>query len=58
MRSDDSVYALQEFFRSPERAAARQVVQSNLFMRTAWEVPGRAALILDQFSDAPGVSCC
>jgi hypothetical protein len=56
--SDGNVYVLQEFFQPPEGTAARQVVQSNLFMRKEWEVSGRAALILDQFSDAPGASCC
>src|SRR5437016_6370937 len=58
MRSDDSVYALAGLFQPPEAAAARQVVQSKLFMRTDWELSGRAAFILDQFSDAPGASCC
>src|SRR5437867_3260027 len=36
MRSDESVYALEELFQPPEAAAARQVVQSKLFMRTEW----------------------
>src|SRR5438132_7996559 len=58
MRSDDSVYALEGLFQPPGAAAARQVVQSELFMRTDWELSGRAAFILDQFSDAPGASCC
>src|SRR5438552_8639407 len=58
MRSDDSVYALQRLCQPPEGAAARLVVQSSLFMRTEWEFAGRGALILDQFSDAPGASCC
>ena len=56
--SDGNVYALQEFFQPPEGTPARQVVQSDLFQRTAREISGRAALILDQFSDTPGVSCC
>jgi len=55
---DGNVYALQEFFQPPEGAAARQVVKATLFTRTEWEVSGRAALMLDQFSDASGASCC
>jgi hypothetical protein len=34
------------------------VVHSNLFTRTAWEIPGSAEILLDQFADAPGTSCC
>src|SRR4029077_13722729 len=53
-----NVYTLQELFQPPEGAAARLVVQSKLFTRTEWALPGRAALILDRFPDAPGMSCC
>src|ERR1700676_4824085 len=56
--SDGNVYALQEFFQPPEGTTAWQVVQSNLFTRTKWEVSGRAALILDKYSATPGASCC
>src|ERR1700681_2297626 len=56
--SDGNVYALQEFLQPPVGTAARQVVQSSLFMRNEWEGSGRAALILDQFSDARGASGC
>jgi hypothetical protein len=56
--SDRNVYVLQELFQPPQGVLARRVVQSNLFTRTEWEVSGRAAFILDQFSDAPGACCC
>ena len=58
MPLDDDMYVLQEFFESPEGVEARQVVHSNLFTRTEWEISSRAALVLDQFSDVPGASCC
>jgi hypothetical protein len=51
-------YALHELFQPPGTAPARQVVQSNLFTRTAWEITGSAVILLDQFADAPGSSCC
>src|ERR1700680_4441729 len=58
LKSDGNAFALQEFFQLPDGTAARKVVHSNMFTRTKWEVSGRAAFILDQFSDAPGASCC
>ncbi len=54
----DSVFVMKELFDPPVGAAFRQVVQSKLFTRTAWEITGSAVIILDQFADAPGTSCC
>ena len=58
LTSGGDVYALHELFQAPETTAVRQVVQSKLFTRTAWEITGSAVIILDQFADAPGTSCC
>jgi hypothetical protein len=58
LQSDGNAFVLQEFFQPPDGTAARKVVHSNVFTRTKWEVSGRAAFIRDQFSDAPGASCC
>ena len=36
----------------------RHEVQCDLFARKSWEVSGQASLVLDQFGDAGGPSCC
>lgn len=56
--SEDSTYALQEIFELPRDAAAREVARSSQFVRRQVELFGRAKLLVDEFSDVPGASCC
>jgi len=56
--ASDTVYALEQLFEPPEPATSRDVVRSSLFVRTEYELTGRATVLLDRFLDAQGASCC
>ncbi len=55
--SDENVYELQEIFAPPESTTAQER-QSGRFVRRQRELSGRASLIMDEFRDVRGASCC
>jgi len=57
-RLNRSSLALRDLFEPPESAVLRHEIQCDLFARRSWEASGQASLVLDQFGDAGGASCC
>ena len=58
MPSAESVYELSDLFAPPERTTAGPQTVSSRFVRTQRELSGGASLILDEFHDVRGASCC
>lgn len=57
-RTSDFLFALNELFEPPVETEIQQVVASSQFKRTHHDLSGKATLLLDNFPDTAGVSCC
>ena len=57
-RSGDTLFTLHELFEPPVVTETEHVVESSQFKRAYFDLSGNATLVLDNFPDIEGVSCC
>jgi hypothetical protein len=51
-------YELTQIFRHPASGESRQILDTGSFVRTQQALPDQTTLILDEFPDMAGASCC
>ena len=57
-RTEQVLFELPQLFKHPAAGEFRQILAAGNFVRTQWNLPDKATLIVDEFPDVAGASCC